>query len=309
MFILKALNRVLHCVIVLSMVFALIFSGYVLWSNHRTYTEAENVYEELLDLKPIESADGTVDFSKLKAINPDVCAWVTLDGTKIDYPIVQGRNNYAYLNRDFYGNFSLAGSIFLDTRNNNDMKDSYSLVYGHHMDNNLMFGDLDLYKDKEFFQTNHSATIVTETDILKMSVLAVLEIPDSSEEIFNPSLWGSDLSGLAYYVQNNAMYIWDSAMNEILLNPNTTQAVGLATCSTGATGTRTVIILIAHRDDPNPNTPGGNNTDDSSSQFNPPPRTGDSIFNSPVLWTLILTVSAIMLILTVVVAFVKKKDD
>ncbi len=299
----------MHCVTVLLMVFVLVFFGYGLWSNHRTYTEAEDVYNEILTLKPIESADGTVDFSRLKAINPDVCAWVTLDGTKIDYPIVQGKSNLAYMNRDFYGNYSLAGSIFLDTRNGNDMKDSYSLVYGHHMDNSLMFGDLDLYKDQEFFKTNHSATVMTEKDVMKMQVLAALEIPDSSEEIFNPSLWGSDLTGLAHYLKNNALYVWDSAMNELLLNPTTTQAVALATCSTGATGTRTVVVLIAPRDDVNPNSPGGNATDDSGLPINPPPRTGDSVFNSPVAWIMLLIASAIMLVLTVVVAFTKKKDD
>ena len=66
-------------------------------------------------------------FEELLAINPDVCAWVSLDNTKVDYPVLQGANNMIYLNQDVYGDFALAGSIFLDSRNDRTFSDRYSL--------------------------------------------------------------------------------------------------------------------------------------------------------------------------------------
>ncbi|MCI8957191.1 MAG: class B sortase [Eubacterium sp.] len=287
---LKALNWILVRMIILLMIVVLLFSSYILWSNYRTYADVGNVYDSLLQLKPDNNSDGKPGFDELKKINPDVCGWITLDGTNVDYPIVQGENNLEYMDKDVYGKFSLAGSIFLDSRNNNDLKDSYSLVYGHHMSNHLMFGDLDLYKDKEFFEINRTATLTSETDITKMTVLAVLQIPDSTEEIFSPLLWGDDLNDLAKYIQDNAMHIWDDAMVELINNPTTTQAVALATCSDGNTGDRTVIILISHRDI------------ESQEKL---PQTGDSIFNSPTLWVISIMISLMGLIISVMIIFKK----
>ena len=290
---LKALNWILTRIIVLLMIVVLLFSGYVLWSNYRTYADAGNVYDNLLQIKPDKSGEGKLGFDELKKINPDVCGWITLDGTKVDYPIVQGENNLEYMDKDVYGNFSLAGSIFLDTRNNNNFNDSYSLVYGHHMSNHLMFGDLDLYKDKEFFETNRTATLTSETDITKMTVLAVLQIPDNTEEIFDPSFWGEDLTDLTKYIQKNAIHIWDDAMAELIKNPTTTQAVALATCSDGNTGNRTVVILTAHRNI---------NTQDTL------PKTGDSMFNSPTIWIVLIVVCSIGLTISTVIIFKKTKQ-
>ena len=71
--------------------------------------------------------DNPASFEELLGINPDVCAWVTLDNTAIDYPVVQGEDNFTYVNTDVYGDFSLAGSIFLDVNCDKNFTDPYSL--------------------------------------------------------------------------------------------------------------------------------------------------------------------------------------
>lgn len=289
--ILTTLNWIMNRIITLLMIAVVLFSSYILWSNNRVYDDLKIEYDNIIQAKPGNSDDKN-GFNELKEINPDVYGWITLDGTNIDYPIVQGENNLEYIDKDVYGNFSLAGSIFLDSRNNNAFKDSYSITYGHNISNHLMFGDLDLYKDKEFFETNRTATLMSETDITKMTVLAILQIPDSTKEIFDPSLWGNDLTNLAKYIQNNAMHIWDDALTELINNPTTTQAVALATCSDGSTGDRTVIILIAHRD--------------IESEYTAPD-TGDTIFNSPTFWIILIVISLIGLI-TMGIFIFKKLD-
>ena len=70
----------------------------------------------------------------MQALNPDVCGWLTIDGTHIDYPLVQGATNMDYINRDVYGEFSLSGAVFLDSRSKADFSDGYSIVYAHHME-------------------------------------------------------------------------------------------------------------------------------------------------------------------------------
>ena len=100
--------------LILIFIIAAAYALFVLNDNRRIYSAAENVQEDMLKLKPDKEKP---DFSKLCSINPDVCAWLTMDGTHIDYPVLQGETNLTYINRDIYGQFALAGSIFLDCQN------------------------------------------------------------------------------------------------------------------------------------------------------------------------------------------------
>lgn len=81
----------------------------------QVYASVDDIQSQLLKYKPTPGEDNGPTFEELRAINPDVCAWITLDGTKIDYPVLQGEDNLTYINKDVYGNFALAGSIFLDS--------------------------------------------------------------------------------------------------------------------------------------------------------------------------------------------------
>lgn len=136
---LKAANSIVNLFVVLLLCVAGVYAAYALWDNSQIYSSAFNVQADMLKLKPtVSEGDDTASFEELLAINPDVCAWVTLDGTKIDYPVLQGSTNLTYINKDVYGNFSLSGSIYLDTRNNRDFSDRYSLLYGHHMEKSAM---------------------------------------------------------------------------------------------------------------------------------------------------------------------------
>lgn len=97
----------------------------------------------------------------LREISEDAIAWITVNGTKIDYPVMQGKDNREYLNKNPFGKFALSGSIFLDSRNKADFSDSYSILYGHHMDYGAMFGALDEFKDKEYFDSHRTGQLIT----------------------------------------------------------------------------------------------------------------------------------------------------
>ena len=84
-----------------------------------------------------------VDFAALREINPDIVAWIYIEGTKVNYPIVQGEDNSYYLKHLFSGEWNGSGCIFLDFRNDASFADRHSIIYGHHMKNGTMFTDLD----------------------------------------------------------------------------------------------------------------------------------------------------------------------
>ena len=74
--------------------------------------------------------------------NQDTIGWIKINGTKIDYPFVQSKDNDYYLKHDFYKRKSETGWIFADYRNNFEILDNNTILYGHNLINNSMFGDI-----------------------------------------------------------------------------------------------------------------------------------------------------------------------
>lgn len=96
----------------------------------------------------------TVDFEKLKQENNDIVGWIYSENTPINYPIVQSKDNNYYLRRLFTGEYNTAGSLFMDYRNNPNIEDSNTIIYGHNMKNATMFGTLQKYRNQEYYD-NH----------------------------------------------------------------------------------------------------------------------------------------------------------
>ena len=84
--------------------------------------------------------------------NPDLVAWVKIEGTNIDYPVMySAEDGEYYLYRNFDGQDDAAGTPFLDERCSLDPRTDNLLVHGHNMKDGSMFHDLRYYKDESFF--------------------------------------------------------------------------------------------------------------------------------------------------------------
>ncbi len=243
----RFLNFIISFFLVLILIIAAAYALFVLHDNNRIYSAAENVQEDMLKLKPDKEQP---DFSELLSINPDVCAWITMDGTKIDFPVLQGETNLTYINRDIYGKFALAGSIFLDSQNAKDFSDSYNLLYGHHMDGGNMFGDLDLYKKQEFFQKNDTGTLLLPDRVYNLKVAAVLITGVSDDYIFQlrnwPPIWKE---GQLDYIRSHALFVREDVLNALEKSEHP-QLVALTTCTSEFTDARTVVLaqMIPEKD-------------------------------------------------------------
>lgn len=241
---LGAANALVNLVIILCLCLAGAYAAYALWDNNQIYSAAQNVQADMIKRKPaLEPEEDSASFAELLAINPDVCAWVTLDNTGIDYPVLQGSTNLTYINQDVYGNFALAGSIFLDTRNHRDFTDSYSLLYGHHMENSEMFGDLDLYKEEGFFQENTTGTLILPQGAYHLEIFACLLIQAGDDTIFDPEQWQTDINGLISYARENSLHFREETVQQ-LEQMDSPQVLALSTCSTEFTDARTIVLAV-----------------------------------------------------------------
>lgn len=122
------------------------------------------VDEENLPDETPEPTSSPVIHSGLLALherNPDCVAWVTIEGTVIDYPVMYrpGQKNY-YLHRDFNGKHVSAGALFIAENCDPDSSDNV-IIYGHHMNSGKMFAALNKYKKQSFYEEHRR--IVYET--------------------------------------------------------------------------------------------------------------------------------------------------
>lgn len=83
-----------------------------------------------------------IDFNGLKELNEDVVAWIRIENTDIDYPILQSDDNEYYLHRDINKKYTTCGWIFMDYKNTDTFIDKNTILYGHNIKSGIMFYDL-----------------------------------------------------------------------------------------------------------------------------------------------------------------------
>lgn len=107
--------------------------------------------------------DNPIDFVALSQQNPDAYAWITIPGTKVDYPILQAyfEDDNFYLNHDINKQKNRAGAIYTQRANQKNFSDPNTVIYGHNMGNGTMFRTLHQFKKKDFFNENRYIYIYT----------------------------------------------------------------------------------------------------------------------------------------------------
>ena len=108
-------------------------------------TISTTLREEFWELTESEPPDFSVylhPFDKeMLQINPDFIAWITVDGTPIDYPVVRGNDNERYMTTSFYGEQNIFGTLFMDYRNRGSFV-PHIIIYGHNSRNDRKFSSL-----------------------------------------------------------------------------------------------------------------------------------------------------------------------
>lgn len=113
-----------------------------------------------------------VNFEELSKVNPEIVGWLTIPGTKVDYPIVQTTDNETYLHKSFDGQDSKAGTIFLDSDSSSDFTGRNNIIYGHHMRDGSMFKDVVKFKEKDYFDAHRDAYIYTPDRTIHLRLIS-----------------------------------------------------------------------------------------------------------------------------------------
>lgn len=167
-------------------------------------------------------------FAELKDINPDTVAWLTMDGTHIDHPVVRSADNFDYLDKGFDGRYYAGGTLFLD-KDNSSFEDPYCIIHGHNMAAGAMFGDLSCYLDPDFFERNRTGTLLTPEYDYDIEVLA-----SGIFDAYDSGVFSTGASVSPDHIKENSanMRAWDP----------TAHVLALSTCCDDMTDNRTVVF-------------------------------------------------------------------
>ncbi len=126
-----------------------------------------------------ESPQLSIDFDALAAVNPDIYAWIDIPGTEVSYPIAQhATDDSYYLNYTIEGVYGLPGSIYTERCDATDFSDFNTVIYGHNMANDTMFGSLNNYRDADYFAAHSEIFIYTETETRVYEIFAAVVYDD-----------------------------------------------------------------------------------------------------------------------------------
>ena len=228
-------DRMITVLAAILMILLMSYGGFALWYTYMTMQEGF-LNNDLMSLKPVVSEDGSLSFEELLALNKDTRAWITLDGTNIDYPMVQGKDDMEYVNKDVEGNFSLSGSIFMSYHNAPDFSDPYILTYGHHMDNGGMYGDVMEFIDNSYFEEHKTGTLYLPGKARQLEIFACIEGDAYDPYIYNVMDKQGNMQEFLDYIKNNAQQYRDIGMKD------TDQVISLSTCVSASTNGRMIVF-------------------------------------------------------------------
>lgn len=139
----------------------------------------EKVKTEEHDPNEKETRRDNIYWDQLQKINPDIVAWITVPGTKIDYPVLQCSTWNEYLHKDYKGEYSYPGSIFIQP--GVSFSDQHIVVYGHNMASRAMFGSLHDYESKEFGREHPDVYIYEQGRTTHARIYSTYDCEDASE--------------------------------------------------------------------------------------------------------------------------------
>jgi len=175
----KIFLNILIVIFIIALIVSIAYIAKWLLDNRENKKLADKVSEAIIDnSENEEETEYKVDFEKLKEINNQIVAYLKVKGTKIEYAVVQAKDNNYYLRRNLDKKYNVGGSIFMDYKNKLDGTDKNIVIYGHNIKDGSMFGTLKNILNKEWYnnEENYIIDLTTEKEEQKYQVFSVYKI-------------------------------------------------------------------------------------------------------------------------------------
>lgn len=190
---------ILNIIIYMILLFVLIYSGIKIFKWYKDKTNNNKIAEQIKSTVIVEDKNEdenkeeyTVVFNKLKEQNNETVAWIKVNNTNVEYPVVRATNNSFYLNHSFDKSKNSAGWIFADYKNKFDNTDKNIVIYGHNMRDDSMFGSLKNILNSDWYnnEENKNIALYTENEKYIYKVFSIYKI--ESEDYYIKTEFSND---------------------------------------------------------------------------------------------------------------------
>lgn len=199
-------------------------------------TQGADTIEHKPRIDPYAKILNNMDFTALQEVNSDVKGWIMIPNTALSYPLMQGADNSYYLKRTYKQSRSASGAIFMDYRNHSNLSDFNSIVYGHRMKNDTMFGSLKKYKKLSYWKKNPYVYILNENGSHQYTIFASYEDEVSGNSY--RTTFGGDLAAKQAFLDHAVGASWIQTGVQV---GGKDQILTLSTCTGRGYETRLVV--------------------------------------------------------------------
>ena len=173
------------------------FCGYHIYDHYAHEAEQTEAFEQIAEVVeqaqtgeeapqvPLNEEETILpEYGDLFLQNPDMVGWISIAGTKLNYPVMQTPNNpNFYLKHNFEKAYSDLGTPYIQ-ENCNIAESDNLVIYGHHIKGGKMFGALNDYKSKSFYEEHKTILFDTLTEQAEYEIVAVFKTVAYSSEGF-----------------------------------------------------------------------------------------------------------------------------
>ena len=221
--------------IILILLIIIIIAAYKIIEHYKN-RNSDNYAKILEDIEvtPTETeTERMLQVIELQKENPDVVGWLEIEGTDINYPVLQSDDNEYYMTHTYQKEYSKDGSLFLDKDYDWELPSTNLLIYGHNNQNDTMFHNLLDYENESFYKKHPTIKFTTDKEDAEYEIIAVF---------FSRVYYESEENVFRYYYFLNAEneqefndYIENSKKASIYETGKTAeygdQLITLSTCS------------------------------------------------------------------------------
>lgn len=139
--------------------------------------------EDIVVVEPKEDNDDDFDLAELKKINANIVGWIRIDDTNINYPVLQAKDNSYYLSRNYRDEFAVAGSVFLDYRDD-ILESDFFIIYGHRMSYGKMFSDITKFAEQKYFEDHLGGVLYSDKKVFRLETVGFGKIKANEKDVY-----------------------------------------------------------------------------------------------------------------------------
>ncbi len=240
-------KRIVIIILICILLGIAVFSVCKILSAMQKYQKSEESYRTIvsqyieLEAAEKETVPISVNFDELKTSYDDVIGWIYSENTPINYPIVQGKDNDYYLRRLPNGKWDIAGSIFADFRNSPDFSDLNTIIYGHNMKNDSMFGELEKYKTQEYYDAHPVMYLFTPDKSYKILLISGYTTSADSKDTYRIPNDKNEQNAIIEKALAKSTFTTDVEINE------NDRLITLSTCAYDYEDARYVVVGVLRK--------------------------------------------------------------